>query len=98
MINIMQNYYGLAIRSNRNDSYGMKKNVGVILFHCIEINDESSCHSFFPQTGIHAANGSMTNLKGLTHVRPILQYQSGFMIFRNQYHKLVYLSGTLLRK
>ena len=51
MINIMQNYCGLAIRSNRNDSYGMKKSVGATLFHCTEMNDESSRHRFFSQTG-----------------------------------------------
>ena len=46
----MQNYYGLAIRSNRNDLYGMKKAVGTILFHCTEMSDESSRHRFCPQT------------------------------------------------
>ena len=45
----MENYYSLAIHNNRNDLHGMKKAVGVILFHCIEMNDESSCHRFCPQ-------------------------------------------------
>ena len=72
MVNIMQNYYGLAIRSDRNDSYGMKKNVGAILFHCIEMNDESSCHSFFSQTGDTWGKWQYDKLKGTntykTHV------------------------------
>ena len=46
MINNMQNYYGLAIPNNRNYLYGMKKAVEVILFHCTEINDESSRNHF----------------------------------------------------
>ena len=41
---------GLAIRNNRNYLYGMKKAVGAILFHCFEMNDESSRHPFCPQT------------------------------------------------
>ena len=27
----------------------MKKAIGAILFHCTEMNDESSCHRFCPQ-------------------------------------------------
>ena len=46
----MQNHYGLAIRNNKNDLYGTRKAIGAILFHCTEINNESSGHRFCPQT------------------------------------------------
>ena len=50
IINSMQNYYGLAVRNNRNYLYGIKKAVGAVLFHCTEMNDESSRHRFSRQT------------------------------------------------
>ena len=59
----------------------MKKAIGAILFHCTEMNDESSCHRFCPQIEVHGANGSMTNLKGLTYIRVIFPYQSGLIVF-----------------
>ena len=34
--------------------------------------------AFARKPKIHDENGSMTNLKGLTHVRVIFPYQSGF--------------------
>ena len=75
-----------------------RKMLGLFYFTVLKWMMNPAVLAFSCKLEIHGANGSMTNLKGLTHIRPILQYQSGFMMFRNQYHKLVYLSGTLLRK
>ena len=46
----MQNYSGVAIRSNRNNLKGMKKTVVAILFHYNEMNNESNRHRFCQQT------------------------------------------------
>ena len=45
-INTLQNYYGMAIRQNKDDLYGMKKAVGAILFHCSDIADDNIRHKF----------------------------------------------------
>ena len=49
VINSMQNYYGLAIRENKNDLYGMKKAVWAILWHCTAFEDEEYRHRFCPR-------------------------------------------------
>ena len=72
MINIMLNYYGLAIRSNRNDSYSMKKTVRAILFHCIETNDKSSRHRFLPQTGNTWCKWQYDKLKGTNTYKSLI--------------------------
>ena len=39
MIDKLQNYYGIAIRSNVNDLNGMKKSIHATLFHCASNNN-----------------------------------------------------------
>ena len=41
VINTLQNYYGMVIRSNSGDLYQMKKGVASILFHCSEFKHEN---------------------------------------------------------
>ena len=48
-INILQNYYGMAIRQNTHSLYSMKKAVGAVLYHCSDISDEEERHKFCPR-------------------------------------------------
>ena len=41
-INILQNYYGMAIRQNTTNLYEMKKAIGATLFHCSDLRRRSS--------------------------------------------------------
>ena len=43
----MQNYYGLAIKNNKNELFTMKKNIGVVLYHCTALANETVCHQFW---------------------------------------------------
>ena len=48
-INQLQNYYGIAIRSNKNTSVSdMRKAVGAVLYHCSDANNLESRHQFCP--------------------------------------------------
>ena len=49
-INTLQNYYGMAIRHNTGDLYGMKKAVAAVLFHCSESKDNETRHRYCPRT------------------------------------------------
>nr|XP_047135023.1 uncharacterized protein LOC124812429 [Hydra vulgaris] len=48
-IDSMQNYYGMAIRSNLSNVYAMKKAIYAILFHFTNTNDPLERHKFFPR-------------------------------------------------
>ena len=48
-INLLQNYFGMAIRQNR-DVPSMKKAIGAVLFHCSESECDEQCHLFCPRT------------------------------------------------
>ncbi len=49
VINTLQNYFGMAIRSNQGkEVYQMKKAVGAVLFHCTEFSDEATRHLLCP--------------------------------------------------
>ena len=48
-INSMQNYYGMAIRGNKNDLYAMKKATGAILWHCTDFENSEFRHRFCPE-------------------------------------------------
>ena len=48
-INSMQNYYGMAIRGNKNDLYAMKKSTGAILWHCTDFENKEYRHRFCPE-------------------------------------------------
>ena len=43
-INTMQNYFGMAIRSNKGNLYQMKKGIGAVLWHCTLFEDEPYRH------------------------------------------------------
>ena len=47
-INTLQNYYGMAIRNNVGDLYGMKKSVRPTLFHNCDIANAEEKHQFCP--------------------------------------------------
>ena len=50
-INQLQNYYGIAIRSNANTSaVDMRKAVGAVLYHCSDANNLESRHQFCPSS------------------------------------------------
>ena len=42
----MQNYYGIAIRGNKNDLYAMKKAAGAILWHCTDFENSEFRHRY----------------------------------------------------
>ena len=48
VVDSMQNYFGLAIRQNQGDLYGMKKAIGAILWHCTNLKDDQYRHRFCP--------------------------------------------------
>jgi hypothetical protein len=48
-INSMQNYYGMAIRENKDKLYTMKKATGAILWHCTDFEDSEFRHRFCPK-------------------------------------------------
>ena len=48
IVNAMQNYFGLAIRQNQGNLYGMKKAIGAILWHCTDFKDDSYRHRYCP--------------------------------------------------
>lgn len=49
-INTLQNYYGIAIRSNAGDLYGMKKSVAAIIHHCSVCKTKDFQHMYCPTT------------------------------------------------
>ena len=44
--NTLQNYYGMVIRRNVGDLYGMKKDIAAIIHHCSEHSDSDERHKF----------------------------------------------------
>ena len=48
IINSMQNFYGMAIRSNTTNKYAMKKAIGAILWHCTNFSNETFRHRMCP--------------------------------------------------
>ena len=48
LINKLQNYYGIAIRSNVGDCKGMKKAIDAGFFHCIATKDTPHFHVHCP--------------------------------------------------
>ena len=49
VIHTLQNYYGMSIRQNKGDLYGMKKAVAAILYHCSENENDEARHKFCPR-------------------------------------------------
>ena len=50
-INTLQNYYGMCIRQNKDNLYGMKKSIAALIHHCSENNDDDDRHKYCPATG-----------------------------------------------
>ena len=50
VINTLQNYYGMAVRQNKGDLYGMKKSIAALIHHCSENDDAEDRHKFCPQS------------------------------------------------
>ena len=48
-INILQNYYGMAIRQNTDNMYVMKKCIWAVLFYNSDITDKDFRHRFCPR-------------------------------------------------
>ena len=48
LIDKLQNYYGIAIRSNVGDLKGMKKAINASLFHCIATANKPHMHVHCP--------------------------------------------------
>ena len=49
-INSMQNYFGRAIRENKNNLYAMKKATGALLWHCTNFENSEYHYRFCPVT------------------------------------------------
>ena len=45
-INRLQNYFGIAIRTNCHSVVAMQKSVGAVLYHCSEADDPDARHMF----------------------------------------------------
>jgi hypothetical protein len=50
VIYTLQNYYGMAIRQNRGDIYGMKKSIAALIYHCSAKDDPEDRYKFCPRT------------------------------------------------
>ena len=50
VVNLMQNYYGMAIRQNVDNVYAMKKSIIAILYHCSQNDNEDDRHKFCPRS------------------------------------------------
>ena len=50
IVNLMQNYHGMAIRQNLDNVYSMKKSIIAILYHCSENDDQDDRHKFCPRS------------------------------------------------
>ena len=51
VINTRQNYYGMCIRQNKNNLYGMKKSIAALIHHCSENTNNDGRHKYCPATG-----------------------------------------------
>ena len=69
-INSMQNYYGLAIRSNKGNIYTMKKAVGAVLYHCTDFGKPELRHRFCPDGPNSWCKWKLDQLHGTKRYRP----------------------------
>ena len=58
--NTLQNYCGMAIRQNAGNLSAMRKAVGAVLYHCLDIKDEEARHQFCPKVTQVGASGNLT--------------------------------------
>lgn len=68
-MNTLQNYYGMAIRQNIDNLYGMKKAIGAVLHHCCDISDETVRHRFCPPTEDSWCKWQSDKLNGKTQYK-----------------------------
>ena len=99
MIDRLQNYYGIAIRSNANNLEGMKKAILAALFHCVS-SKNGEYHNYCPDgkeswCGLKAdkAKGTSTfkagpglPMKVITEVKPIFARLSDDVLLRKCLH------------
>ena len=50
VMNTLQNYHGMVVRSNTGNLFAMKKGIAAILFHCSENIDDEKRHKYCPRT------------------------------------------------
>ena len=50
VMNTLQNYYGLAIRQNKGNVFGMKKSIAALIYHCSENANQDTRHQYCPRT------------------------------------------------
>ena len=50
VINTLQNYYGMSIRQNKGNLYGMKKSIAGLIHHCSESSSDEERHKYCPRT------------------------------------------------
>jgi hypothetical protein len=65
MIDKMQNYYGIVIRSNKGNLNTMKSNILATLFHCAS-NDERPYHSAYCPIKVRIAGVVIKGIKPRT--------------------------------
>ena len=71
-INMIQNYYGMAIRQNSDSVYTMKKAIGAILYHCSNSIDgcEASRHRYCPKGSDSWCKWQVDQTTGLQTYKP----------------------------
>ena len=50
VMNTLQNYYGLAIRQNKGNAFGMRKSIAALIYHCSVSSNDESRHHYCPKT------------------------------------------------
>ena len=70
VINSLQNYYGIAIRSNPDQLYAMKRSVGAILWHCTDFQNNEFRHRFCPRTPDSWCKWQVAKLKNIKECKP----------------------------
>lgn len=67
VINTLQNYFGMAIRSSK-ELYQMKKAIGAVLWHCTDL-PETQRHMFCPQSADSWCKWQKNKLNGTSNVK-----------------------------
>ena len=97
-INLLQNYFGMAIRQN-NDISSMKQAIEAVLFHCPESEHNDQRHFFCPRTekslmwmerntGKETHKTKISSLSAIkTLVKPIFVYLSNNSLLETCLHR-----------
>ena len=73
-INLLQNYYGMAIRQNNDNIYQMKKAIGATLFHCSDIKDSVERHKFCPRKNDGCCQWQIDQITGQHQYKPNVNF------------------------